>query len=90
MPDLIRIRGDVAAVRSLTDLTTLEIIDETATFVDASNIAVSAFADAATQAAIAERGLTVTIVKTEAQYEADLQKAYDAINEVPYNFGGNV
>jgi glycine cleavage system pyridoxal-binding protein P len=90
MPDLITIQGDVASVRSLTDIATLEIIDDTGKLIDQNTAIVAAFADDAAKAAVQARGLTVNLIKTEAQYEADIQQAYEAISNVPYDFGGNV
>jgi len=90
MPDLITIQGTVAAVRSLTDIPTLKIIDETGKLIDATHIVVAAFADTAAQTTVQSRGLTVTLIKTEAQYDAGIQETYAAINNIPYDFGGNV
>jgi hypothetical protein len=52
--------------------------------------AVRLVADDAAKTAIRARGLTVTLIKTEAQYDADIQQANNAISNTPYDFGGNV
>ena len=90
MPDLVTIQGEVEAIRSLADIPTLEIIDETARRIEDDQVMVAAFADDAAKAAAQARGLTVTLIKTEAQYNADVQEAFDAINDTPYDFGGIV
>ena len=90
MPDLVDIQGDIGTVRSLIDIPTLEIIDETAKLLDETTVLVSALADAAATAAVQARGLTVTLVKTEAQQSTDLEAVYGAINDTPYDFSGNV
>jgi len=90
MPDLITIQGDLTSIRSLTDITTLQIIDETGKMLDANNAIVGAFADSTAEAAVQARGLTVTVIKTEAQYDADVQAIYAEISNTPYDFGGNV
>ena len=90
MPDLVDIQGDIGTVRSLTDIPTLEIIDETAKLLDETTVLVSALADAAATVAVQARGLTVTLVKTEAQQSTDLEAVYGAINDTPYDFSGNV
>jgi hypothetical protein len=88
MPDLVDIQGDIGAVRSLTDIPTLEIIDETAKLLDETTVLVSALADAAATAAVQARGLTVTLVKTEAQQSTDLEAVYGAINDTPHPLPG--
>lgn len=90
MPDLITIQGDLTTVRSLTDVPNLEIIDETGKLIDDNTAVVAAFADAAAQATVEGRGLVVTVVKTEAQYDDDVGTAFAAINDIPYDFGGIV
>ncbi len=90
MPDLITIQGEIPAVRSLADIPTLQIIDETAKRLDDDQVIAAAFADEDAQTAARGLGLTVTLIKTEAQYEADVQEAFAAISDTPYDFGGNV
>ncbi len=51
MPDLVTIQGEAAAILSLTDIPSIEILDETAKRVDANHVIVAAFADDAGRAA---------------------------------------
>jgi hypothetical protein len=88
MPDLITIQGSVALVMGLTDIATLQMIDETDKILDSGDAFISAFADAPTQATVQGRGLTVTVIKTEAEYNSDLDAIYAAINNTPYDTGG--
>ena len=90
MPDLITIQGTPLAMRGLSDIPALEIIDESAKQLEDDQVIVAAFADDAAKAEAQSRGLTVTLIKTEAQYEADKQAAFAAINDVPLDFGGIV
>ena len=87
MPDLVNIQGDVDALRGLSDIPTLKIIDETAKRLEGNQAVVSAFADEAAKTEAQNRGLTVTLIKTEAQFQADSQEAFNAISDVPYDFG---
>lgn len=86
MPDLVNIQGDVDTLRGLTDIPTLQIIDESAKRLEGNQAVVSAFADDAAKTEAQNRGLTVTLIKTEAQYEAESQELFNAISDVPYDF----
>ncbi len=88
MPDLVTIQGEAAAILSLTDIPSIEILDETAKRLDDTHVIVAAFADDAGKAAAQARGLTVTLIKTEAQHDADEQLAFAEINDTPYDFRG--
>jgi len=90
MPDLVTIQGGLESMRGLSDIPTLEVIDETARQLEDNVVIVAAFADDAAKTEVQTRGLTITLIKTEAQYDADIQEAYAAISDVPYDFGGIV
>jgi len=90
MSDLITIQGNAEQLRSLTDIITLKIIDETDKPLDDTRYSVDAYADDAAKAAVEARGCTVTLIKTSAELEADLQRAYESISDELLDFGGNV
>ena len=90
MPDLVDIQGNIDTVRSLTGIPNLTFIPDVGKLVDVNTISIAAFADAGAVVALQALGLIVTVVKSEADYNADLAAALAAVNDTPYDFGGNV
>ncbi len=88
MPDLITIQGEVSAILGLTDIPSLQILREGAKRLDDGQGFVTAFADNAAKTAVQGRGLTVTVIKTEAQQEAEAGEILLAISDTPYDFRG--
>jgi len=92
MPDLINIQGDASSMTTLyaDPIATLEIIADTGKVFDSGECSVDAFADSATQTTVSGRNLTVTVIKTEADYYADAEAVFAALNDTLFDYDGNV
>ncbi len=86
MPDLILISGDFSKYGSVDGVANLQLLVETGRMTSDTQFEVSALADAAAQAAVSALGLTVTVVKTDAQFTSDMNTIYTAVNSTPYDF----
>jgi hypothetical protein len=92
MPDLINIQGDATVMKNLyaDPIPSLDIIVDTAKVFDSGESSVDAFADSATQATVTARNLTVTVITTEADYNADAEATFAALNDTLFDYDGNV
>jgi hypothetical protein len=90
MSDLITIQGNAEQLRSLTDIRTLKILHESGKPLDDTRFSVDAYADDVAKAATEAVGCTVTLVKTEAELAAELQRLADSINDTPLDFSGEI
>lgn len=88
MPDLVTIQGPEAIINSLGDVPALQLLPEGVERLEDGQVLVTALADASAQDTAETRGLTVELVKTEAELEAEAQELHAAISNTPYDFSG--